>query len=490
MGRKLRGRQQEWSLGDLIGRGGYGEVFEARSAAGERAAAKFILRQPGADRELLFDLPQVRHVVPIVDRAETPTHFVIVMPRAEKSLLQHIDERPGPFAVDEAVAILADIAETLADLDGRVVHRDLKPANVLRLDGHWCLSDFGIAKYVEDTTAPETRKYEMSPPYAAPERWRGDDVTSAADVYAFGVIAHELLSGRKPFAGVGHELRAQHLGTTPAPLHGVPPLLAALVEECLYKQEDARPHPKSLLARLTGSTTRAPSAGLARLREAAREEAVRRGEGARERSEQRSEDERRGRLFEAAELNLARIATTVKDTLAGAAPSAVVDSGGTGWTIRLNQAELSLDEISGASAGCWGASERPPFDVIAHTRLTVAMPPDRFRYAGRSHSLWYCNAQDEEKYQWFETAFMVSPLRPFRAAVHPFALAPGSDAAEAIANGLTDSQLAWPFTPLVVGRLDDFLDRWAGYLAEASTGGLAHPGRMPERPVDGSWRTT
>src|SRR5699024_7455063 len=94
-----------------------------------------------------------------------------------------------------------DIATTLTDLDGSVVHRDLKPENVLYLDGHWCLADFGIARYAEATTSPDTRKFALSPLYAAPERWKGERATTATDIYSLGVIAYELLSGEVPFTG-------------------------------------------------------------------------------------------------------------------------------------------------------------------------------------------------------------------------------------------------------------------------------------------------
>ena len=82
-----------------------------------------------------------------------------------------------------------------------MVHRDLKPENVLFLDGHWCVADFGISRYAEASTAPDTRKYALTPAYAAPERWRNEHATSATDVYSLGVIAFELLTGARPFPG-------------------------------------------------------------------------------------------------------------------------------------------------------------------------------------------------------------------------------------------------------------------------------------------------
>lgn len=487
---RVSGGLQEWTRGDRIGKGGFCEVFEVRSCAGEVAAAKFIPKEDGADREVLFaDLSGIRNVVPVIDRAETATHWVLVMPRAEKSLLEYVKDRSGPFDVGEAVAILTDVAETLSDLDGRVVHRDVKPANVLLLNGHWCLSDFGIAKFAEASTSEWTRKHSMSLPYTAPERWRGEEVTIASDVYAFGVIAYELLAGVRPFLGEDHELRAQHLHVSPAHLDTVPPLLAGLVEECLFKAAQTRPRPANVLARLARAGERPAQLAFSKLQQAGLAEAIRLGEEARTQSKARSEEERREELFNAARSLYTRISNTVKDAVTHAAPSAAVRSDGASWDIRLNRATFSFGGIHRTPENPWGAWGPLPFEVIAHARLGVTMPPNRFEYEGRGHSLWYCDARDEGVYDWFEVAFMVSPLRPFRALVNPFPIDPGADAAQAIGNGITEWQLAWPFTLVVVGDLDEFLRRWADYFADAASGALAHPGRMPERLVDGSWRT-
>ncbi len=87
---------QRWTLGSQIGEGGFGRVFEAVGDNGVLAAAKLIPKQPGADRELLFEnLADVRCVVPVVDRGESGDCWVLVMPRAEKSL------RSSPYRARE-----------------------------------------------------------------------------------------------------------------------------------------------------------------------------------------------------------------------------------------------------------------------------------------------------------------------------------------------------------------------------------------------------
>jgi len=67
-------------------------------------------------------------------------------------------------------------------------------------------------------------------------------------------------------------------------------------------------------------------------------------------------------------------------------------------------------------------------------------------------------------------------------------LNPGEDSAKAVGTGMAEIQVAWPFTPLVVGDLDEFISRWAGWFADAAQGQLNRPSTMPERDPRGSWR--
>ena len=241
----------QWTVGDLLGSGGFGRVYEL-TGGDQSAVAKFVPKAPGADRELLFvELEDVRNVVPIIDAGEHQETWVLVMPRAEKSLRQHLENCGEVLDLDDAVAVLGDVATALVDLQGSVVHRDLKPENVLLLDGSWCLADFGISRYTEASTAPDTHKWAMSPPYAAPERWRSERATSAADVYALGVMGFEMLKGHRPFtAATMEDYRELHLHHNPPALDGVPVALATLLDECLFKSPATRPSPENLLARL------------------------------------------------------------------------------------------------------------------------------------------------------------------------------------------------------------------------------------------------
>jgi len=242
--------QRTWILDQEIAQGGFGKIYAARGEQDEPAVVKLIPKAPGASRELLFEsIASHPNIIPIWDTGERESFYVLVMPRAEKSLRQHLLEAGGKLTLQESLAILIDVAEALAGgLERDVVHRDLKPENILFYQDHWCLADFGIARYAEATTAPDTRKHSFTYPYAAPEQWRHERATPQTDVYAFGVTAFELFQGRRPFSGPSSsDYQEQHLMQMPPSLGDCPPRVAALVTECLIKAQPARPMPANIL---------------------------------------------------------------------------------------------------------------------------------------------------------------------------------------------------------------------------------------------------
>jgi hypothetical protein len=110
-GRQIVKLTKDWEIGQQIGAGGFGAVMLA-TCGDQQAVAKFIPKAPGADRELLFvDLGSARHVVPIIDHGETDDSWVLVMPRAEKSLRQHLDDE-GPVLSANAVRTIMTVPET------------------------------------------------------------------------------------------------------------------------------------------------------------------------------------------------------------------------------------------------------------------------------------------------------------------------------------------------------------------------------------------
>ncbi|MGI8757375.1 MAG: serine/threonine-protein kinase [Acidimicrobiales bacterium] len=370
------------------------------------------------------------------------------------------------------------------------MHRDLKPENILRLDGAWLVADFGIARYAEATTSPATHKFAGSPPYCPPERWRNERATTASDVYSLGVIAFEVLIGARPFPGPAIEdFRDQHLHDSP---HGsnLPRLLASLIDECLFKAAAARPSPASVLARLQKALEGPRLKGLATLQKANQAQVQRDAEEARVASLARTEAERRDALHDAALRLHAGLAEELVEAIRDAAPAARLTKGrdGSGFKVALGDATITVTTPAKHAEDSWGGWEAPAFDVVAYAEVRIEVPMDRFEYTGRSHSLWYGDIQEVGVYRWFEVAFMAWALSAYRSRIAPAALDPGEDAAKAVWTGMAEVQLAWPFTPLTPGDLDDFVDRWAIWLAAGSQGQLSHPSSMPERPPQGSFR--
>lgn len=468
-----------WKIGIRIDGGGFANVYEATNADGAFAVAKLIPKEPGADRELLFEsLSGKPNIVPILDSGEFEGFYVIVMPRAEKSLRSHL-ETTGALAVDDASAILLDIATALASLETDVVHRDLKPENVLFLESRWCIADFGIARYAEASTAPDTRRFSMTPPYAAPEQWRGERATHATDVYAFGVMAFELVSGQRPFQS--EDLRHEHLHVAAPAIRNCPSPFASLVAECLLKPRASRPSAKSIANRLSkGMSASTPAVG--QLQEAnervvqnkAREDATA--------SEQQTKEEARAELFAAAGQTLARIVGDLRARIVTAAP-ATQEKRGELLALELGDASLTVASVQSQPEGVLLTNHfRGGFDVIASSSIRVQKPRDRYDHDGGEHSLWYCDAEQEGSYRWYELGFSFSGFVARRSVTNPFSLPPGErDAQLALSMTMHTIDLFWPPLAFDQGDEEQFIERWAEWFAAASTGNLElwqhHPSR-------------
>jgi eukaryotic-like serine/threonine-protein kinase len=169
------------------------------------------------------------HIVPLLAAGELDGLPYLTMPYvAGRSLRERLAESPA-LPIDESVDILRDVARALAFAHGRgVIHRDIKPDNVLLAEGSATATDFGVAKAVTaarsepNATLTSAGVTIGTPAYMAPEQAAGDPGTNhRADVYAWGVMAYEMVAGRPPFvARAPHKLLAAHMSETPEPLTG------------------------------------------------------------------------------------------------------------------------------------------------------------------------------------------------------------------------------------------------------------------------------
>jgi len=210
----------------VLGEGGMGEVWRARDAAlGREVALKVLPEDFAADPERRARFEREARVLASLNHPNVATLYglehlegvhVLVMELVEGEGLDELMAR-GPVPIDEAVPIAVQIAKALeAAHEAGIIHRDLKPANVrLRPDGAVKVLDFGLAKAWESEgsasglslsptiTSRHTREGVIlgTASYMSPEQSRGKAVDRRADIWAFGVVLWEMLTGRRMFDG-------------------------------------------------------------------------------------------------------------------------------------------------------------------------------------------------------------------------------------------------------------------------------------------------
>ena len=253
----------------LLGRGGMGVVYEAEDPGLQRSVALKVLRGESlgdAARRARF-LREARlaaavtgpELVPIYEVGEAGSQIYLAMELVRGSTLRALMKPPLPLA--RVLALAGGVARGLARAHrAGIVHRDLKPENVL-VDGDGAdaaprLTDFGLARLDDSTPVSgdaataqlETRAGQLvgTPAYMSPEQARGRPVDAKTDVFSFGVLLYELLTGARPFSGGTPMELVIAIDRDEAPPAStknaaVPPWLDALLARCLSKQPAGRP---------------------------------------------------------------------------------------------------------------------------------------------------------------------------------------------------------------------------------------------------------
>ncbi len=272
-----------YQLGELLGRGGMGEVYKATHrmlarpaaiklirpemiAGGDPAGAQLAVLRFRREAEAAANL-RSPHTVELYDFGVTDDQTLyFVMELLEGMDLESLVHQYGPVPASRVIHILRQTCASLEEAHVRgLVHRDIKPANIhLGRLGLVCdfvkVLDFGLVKPIADRSVEHPLATQAgliigTPGYMAPEMALGDSVDGRADLYALGCVAYYLLAGHQVFDGsTAMQILSKHLQAAPVPpsergAFTIPAGLDALVLACLAKKPEDRPQSAAEVAR-------------------------------------------------------------------------------------------------------------------------------------------------------------------------------------------------------------------------------------------------
>ncbi len=246
-----------YTLTRPIASGGMGDVWEATDTVLDRDVAVKILRTGDGPADEGFAerfRDEAKHaaalthpnVAAVYDYGEEDDGTAyLVMERVPGAPLTEVIRDSGGVGPEQVRWIVGQAALALAAAhDSGLVHRDVKPGNIIVTpEGTAKLTDFGIARAGEGNGHTLTGEVLGTPDYISPEQALGEPATNASDIYSLGVVAHEMLSGTKPFDGGSPVATAlAHVNDAPPALPAsVPADLRGVIEACLAKTPAERP---------------------------------------------------------------------------------------------------------------------------------------------------------------------------------------------------------------------------------------------------------
>ena len=253
----------EFTVGPLLGEGGFAAVFRCREESlGRDVAIKVLDLDRSTDPSLAERfvreaqlIAQLEHpsIVPIHKVGRKKGVLYIVMRCVDGPSLRQLLAQQKRLSVGDAARIARQVADALAYAHSEgIVHRDIKPDNILidHKTGVVLVTDFGIAKAAAQAAKPSgpvtTEGMVIgTPQYMSPEQAAGDPVDGRSDIYSLGVVLYQMLVGEPPFDGESSaSVLAKQLTVLPPPLRrsrsDIPPELAGIVERTLEKDPAAR----------------------------------------------------------------------------------------------------------------------------------------------------------------------------------------------------------------------------------------------------------
>ncbi len=254
-GTVLSGR---YRLESKLGSGGMSTVYLARDETLERWVAAKVLHREISDQPDQIErfrrearaVAQIAHpnVVAVIDAGEDGGRPYIVFEYVDGETLKHrIDAHPGGLPLDESAAYAIEIGRGLGAAHARrLVHRDVKPQNVLiDSEGRAKVTDFGIARELEQDGLTKTGRVLGTTDYVSPEQAMGQQVDARSDIYSLGVVMYEMLTGQVPFkadnlVGVAMKHVNEKMPDVQRRRRDVSSALAVVVERSTEKKPDKR----------------------------------------------------------------------------------------------------------------------------------------------------------------------------------------------------------------------------------------------------------
>jgi eukaryotic-like serine/threonine-protein kinase len=264
-GTVLSGR---YRLESKLGSGGMSTVYLARDETLERWVAAKVLHREISDQPDQLErfrrearaVAQVSHpnVVAVIDAGEDAGRPYIVFEYVDGETLKQRIDRVGRLSLDEAAAYAIEVGRGLgAAHQRRLVHRDVKPQNVLiDAEGRAKVTDFGIARELEQDGLTKTGRVLGTTDYVSPEQAMGQPVDARSDIYSLGVLLYEMLTGEVPFVaenlvGVAMKHVNEKMPNVQRKRPEVSSALAAVVERATQKKPEKRyPDMSAMLADL------------------------------------------------------------------------------------------------------------------------------------------------------------------------------------------------------------------------------------------------
>ena len=255
---RMLGRLGNYEVSGVVGAGAMGVVLKATDPSLDRAIAIKVLSphlaSSGAARKRFAREAKAAaavlhsNVIPIHSVSNEHSLPYLVMPYVRSTSLQKRIDQDGALPTNEVLRIASQVAAGLAAAHAQgLVHRDIKPANILLEQGveRVAITDFGLARAVDDASLTRTGSIAGTPQYMSPEQSRGDSIGQRSDLFSLGSVMYAMCVGRSPFrAETTYGVIQRINNDQPTPIlelnPDVPAWLAGIIEKLMSKKVDDR----------------------------------------------------------------------------------------------------------------------------------------------------------------------------------------------------------------------------------------------------------